>query len=1123
MKHSTNTSFSHMLRWLIAWMVLIGLVAGSAIAESSGLNPGEKSYEGGNIVLNKNAERVGPDEWKVTVKASIGETPVEKRQMEVVFLVDRSSSMDEIEHTHDNNCFERTCEKPEHTHEQDTCYGLTCEINEQPHDSTCYSLNCEDYHEHTIQACYERCTKHKKDNQHRNNGCIQSGGAWYSLTCEIEEHTEHTDSCYTFNCTTESHHIHDATKCYQLTCTLKEHEHASGCYQCIYYVGGDTRDTTVDRLDVVSVAAERLIANLPADTTTITRLAFDGGFYSNISSYYDVSLGSGTQMWDGIYETFRGNYFSDNPNTKKVFVILTDGATSGDSYKTAAENYIESFKSTEGTNGAVFTIGFATSSQYNDTLRDIAGNGGSFLYADNASSIATAFDQLEQTLTAMLEDPMGTAVGFEASSIQQIHTSNGVISSSGDTIYWNPAENGSTSVNNSVIEYSYTVQLNEQADMSVGLHTGVPLNKPTYFYYGIKDKNGTTNMNEVLFPIPEAEYALSSIQTKWQCGGEDIQTPTDVERIICDHQDAEYIPAFKQDYRTITPIIPMQDSNDYYQYIGTTVTANNREVAGVDAVDATEPVAYVVIHQYELIKANELAVGGTKTLIGRDFLPGDSFTFTLTAETADAPMPEGAFSPQSITITPASGTSAAFSFGTISYNKAGTYAYTIQEQAGSLDGVIYDTREHRLVVTVRQSGNQMVASYTLDGVESGHLTVTNRLQTGMLKIEKRSVISHLPEHQEKAFSFLVSVKDASSRPLNGSYEALMPDGSTQTLTFTNGMTAVTLKQGESVVISDLPDGAAYTVTERATGGFSPTATGDAGTIEANQQREAVFDNTYQSAGRYQFIGTKQVVDASLAQNQFTFSVLDETGAVVARGKNNADGSFFLDTLFFTQEDIGPDGTGEKTYTIVEDLGTEPGYIYDRTRYEVTLTLMDNGEGVISVADDLNGMPLVFVNRHITGQFAVSKTVEGNLGSKNRDFPFTLTMPDMAGKTISVSTDGGATFTEMTLNAQGTHTFTLRDGQSIIFSPVSGAYIVTETDPGSYTTTYSIDQGAAVNGTRASGNLDESGGHVAFVNTLQAIPPTGVRTSSVSALMGLCLAACLIAITRAGRRCSCHDE
>jgi len=1106
MKHSTNTAISRILRWLMAWMVLIGLAAGSAYAEESALTPDDLKYENDNIILHKHGERVGPDEWKVTVKATVGKVPVEKRKMEVVFVLDASGSMawctNEEEHnagghTHSNSCYRvYTCGIEAHSHSrQNGCYGSQCTSTSNP--------------SHWEWGSY----RHISGTDCENLGYSWSP-AYYPLTCTKPEH-QHSRNCYTTSST--------------VVCGKLESNHnAGGGDPCTYEDESGAKHEYTTRIEVAKNAIAELAAGLGSEVDK-TFVAFSTKDYIDknsdaivMSSYAGLAAYGGTNMMSGVNLGIK--QFSNDESTK-VLVIVTDGESQDGYTSSSYRNFVSN-------GGMVYTVGF---NHANANLSAMAANGGSYMHAANTEALLNSMEKIENALTAMLEDPMGTSVGFEKTSIEPIQTSGGTITSTDDTIYWHPKEGDGSSVSNSTIEYSYTVRLNEQADMSCGIHTNVPLNNPTNFLYGIKGEDGTTDMNSAAFPIPKAEYAIATIQTMWQeqSTGANLLDPTDTESIICDYADAEYIPAFQQDYQTITPIIPKPNSNDYYQYVGTTVTKTTKvngtdrveTFDGIDAVDATEAAAYVVIHQYELVKANELAVGGTKTLIGRDFLPGDSFTFTLTAVTAGAPMPAGAVSPQTVTINPESGTSAAFSFGTISYNAAGTYEYIIQEQAGSLEGVIYDTREHRLVVKVTYSNanRQYVASYSLDGVEKGHLTVANRLQTGTLQIGKRNVVSHLAAHQTQAFPFLVSIKDASGRPLNGSYELLLSDGTKQMLAFTNGMAALTLRQGETAVISGLPDGAAYTVTEPAVGGFTASATGNTGTIEANRKQEAVFDNTYQSSGRYQFIGVKQVEGATLEQNQFSFSVLDETGSVVARGSNNADGSFFLDTLYFTQEDVGPDGLGTKTYTIVEDAGTLPGYLYDRTRYEVTLTIMDNGDGTLSVADDLNGVPIVFVNKFITGQFTVSKKVEGNLASKNRDFSFTLSLPDMARKTVSVSTDGGATFKELTLNAQGTYTFTLRDDQSIILYPVSGAYTVTETDPGSCITTYSIDQGAAVEGTSASGRLDENGGHVAFVNTLQVSPPTGVRTSSASALMGLCLATCLIVIARAGRRCSYHDE
>ena len=110
-----------------------------------------------------------------------------------------------------------------------------------------------------------------------------------------------------------------------------------------------------------------------------------------------------------------------------------------------------------------------------------------------------------------------------------------------------------------------------------------------------------------------------------------------------------------------------------------------------------------------------------------------------------------------------------------------------------------------------------------------------------------------------------------------------------------------------------------------------------------------------------------------------------------------------------------------------------------------------------------------------------------------------------------------------LDAQGQATFTLQHGQSFIVYPATGRYTVTETDPGSYTPSYTINQGTPVQGSTASGTADSDGVHVAFVNTLQVVPPTGVHTSYGSAVAGVLLAACFIVIITMKRRCCDHEQ
>ena len=1143
MRRSTMATIRHVILRLLALTLLASFAAGAAYAESP-LTPDDLSYENGNIVLHKNAERIGPDEWRVTVKATVGEVPVEKRKLEVVFVLDSSGSMawctDEEahnagNHTHSGSCrLVSTCGKEEHTHTLEECYEYDCGYaQEHTHTDACYQYTCTtEEHSHTVaDGCYKECTRAENSDHyaqwflgwyHKTSGttCTRINGSYYELICEKQEHS-HDASCPRVLTCTIPPHTHGDECIGDISCDKEEHTHSDQCavyscgkVECRHITSGNNRCYYKDadgntvyyptRMEAAINAVKKISSGLGSEVD-ITYVDFDSSTRV-VTSLDSVEAEGGTNLSSGVrtgINQFTGGADRTEGITK-VLIVVADG-DSNDGYN---PSNLGTFKNN---GGIVYAVGFNNN---DSNLAGFTGNGGTYMHATNSDELRISMDKIENALTAMLEDPMGTTVGFEKTSIQTIQTSGGVISSTEDTIYWHPAEDGSDTVRNSTIEYSYTVKLNEQADMSGGTHSNVPLNNPTNFLYGIEDSSGVTNMNAAAFPIPKAEYAIGSLQTKWQANGQDIQDPTEVESIICDYASATYIPAYTQDYQTITPVIPISGSNDYYRYIGTTVTADGKQLSGVEAVDATEPVAYVVIHQYERVESNELAVGGTKALIGRDFKTGDRFTFTLTAVTPGAPMPEQA----QVTIEPESGSSMAFSFGSISYNTAGTYTYTIQEQQGNLDKVIYDLTQHTLVVTAEEVNNEIIVSYTLDGVANGHLTVTNRLETGSLLVEKRTVTSHLPEHQEKVFDFLVNVKDSSNRPLNGEYELIPGSGASRRVTFTNGFAAISLKAGESVVISGLPNGASYTVTEDAAGGFTVTSEGSTGTIAADRQSNAFFDNTYQSSGLYQFIGTKKLDGAVLARDQFSFSVLDEAGNVVARGKNNADGSFFLDTMYFTQEDLGP-----KRYTIREDAGTDPSYIYDRTTYDVTLTITDNGDGTLKVEDDLNGTPIVFVNKHISHQLVVSKMVAGNIGSTTKAFNFTLSVPDMAGETVSVSTDGGTTFTDLTLDSQGQTTFTLQHDQSIFFYPISGAYTVTETDAENYAVSCKVDQGAAADSTVASGSVDEDGSHVAFVNTLEASPPTGVRTSSASALAGFCLAAGLIAIQLAGRRFARREE
>ena len=105
---------------------------------------------------------------------------------------------------------------------------------------------------------------------------------------------------------------------------------------------------------------------------------------------------------------------------------------------------------------------------------------------------------------------------------------------------------------------------------------------------------------------------------------------------------------------------------------------------------------------------------GTKTLSGRDFQSGDTFTFTITPKGgAPDPVDDKGERLTGVTIQPTSGKSAKIDFGTLYFDpddlggdKEKTFIYTITEERGSIDGMTYDItpRTVQIKVTTLEGG-----------------------------------------------------------------------------------------------------------------------------------------------------------------------------------------------------------------------------------------------------------------------------------------------------------------------------------------------------------------------------------------------------------------------------------
>lgn len=132
-----------------------------------------------------------------------------------------------------------------------------------------------------------------------------------------------------------------------------------------------------------------------------------------------------------------------------------------------------------------------------------------------------------------------------------------------------------------------------------------------------------------------------------------------------------------------------------------------------------------------------------------------------------------------------------------------------------------------------------------DGGKVKVFTITNtKTETGSLKVSK--TVEGNGADKNKAFKFKVELKNGGN-PVSGVYPLDGTAGSkTGTIVFDeNGMASFELSDGESIVITGLPVGADYTVTENAYKDYKPSDNGKYnGKIETGKTGEISVVNTY---------------------------------------------------------------------------------------------------------------------------------------------------------------------------------------------------------------------------------------------------------------------------------------
>ncbi|MBQ7785616.1 MAG: Cna B-type domain-containing protein [Clostridia bacterium] len=435
-------------------------------------------------------------------------------------------------------------------------------------------------------------------------------------------------------------------------------------------------------------------------------------------------------------------------------------------------------------------------------------------------------------------------------------------------------------------------------------------------------------------------------------------------------------------------------------------------------------------------------------------------------------------------------------FDEISYNE--TYAgqelwYVLEEEAGSLGGVTYDTKKYLVRITMTDDGQgkltQKVEYFNEDGSALDAAPVfRNTYEAGPVQIALGGT-KKLTGRQLEAgeFTFVLSgngVEQEVKNDENGRFtfaaiEYVVNSSVQQTGTYTYEITEKAganpavqydaAKYRVTVVVTDNEDGtlqAIATRLEKDEGkgeGYKAIAENAAGLDIANLANLLVFSNTYEAEGMAQVQARKELTGRALKEGEFTFKLYpaqtveirstsvdakDVTAENPLEATNDADGNVVFDQVRYDETYAG----AENWYVLEEVLGTLGGVAYDGAKYRVRITMTDDGQGKLTQKVEYfteNGEPLdtvpVFANTYTaSGELKLEGTKElSGRAFKNGDaYTFEISgsegAPMPENTTVTITPASGTTapidfgtirFTEA--DAGKTYTYTLTEKQSTI--------------------------------------------------------------------------------------------
>lgn len=508
------------------------------------------------------------------------------------------------------------------------------------------------------------------------------------------------------------------------------------------------------------------------------------------------------------------------------------------------------------------------------------------------------------------------------------------------------------------------------------------------------------------------------------------------------------------------------------------------------------------------------AIGGTKTLAGRDMAANETFGFELSA--ADDATQSAVTLPAAATVSDAKdGVATGFTFDEMSFNKPGEYTFNVNETkwngeavpAADGKGMQFDrsTKMVKVTVTDDHTGSlKAEVTYPNGAVAFANKYATSSTYNG-IQVEKTLQGRNMAAGE---FGFTIEGKDDASTDLltdadkQFTNENSRADGVADVMTKLSGLTFTQANSGkhyEFTVKETIPNGA---VQDQATGLWYVEATGlhydganhvvtidvaDDGNgqlttttkVDGRETNVVSFANKYRAqnvsfdtanAQLNKILQGRDWLDSD--SFDFTITALDgapmpkrdgsEVSSATVKSPNSKDGdsvSFDFGQIEFTS-DMVKDAPGHKrtfTYEVTENAGNLPGIQYSDNKAVVEVTVSDNGQGkLVASATTQNG---TFVNRYSSelnytaaGGLNLAKTLTGR-DMTDGQFIIKITTDDEASAGLLGLPEGGR---EVPMPAA-------EDGAQVMKSALTGDVVLTQRDAGKTYSYKVVEQGTAPSG------------------------------------------------------------